>query len=290
MGYFLARSNRTTARLFLRGVFLISGGILLNIGLNANLFYSILIGRLSVDPFPYIFGADILPLAGLSTICIALVRPVFKQSIVAYVLMAVVASSIASLLPTPGPFSTPLATYLFPFFGGNAWWSYFPLFPWLTYPLVGFATRLLFNRVDSRATSRPLSTAVMVLFFVGLILSAEYAGNIASDLPSYYHHGPLFALWTTVFLGGWTMLAFLAGKGFSENNVLSYFTWLGRNVTAAYVFQWLLIGNIATALYRSQEPLHVLMWLLLIVILTTLLVLLWERVRRKFISAPAPSF
>ncbi|MEK9136513.1 MAG: acyltransferase family protein [Bacteroidota bacterium] len=289
MGYFLANTNKTLPQLLRRGVLLILGGILLNIGLNMNLLIGIYSGRFALDPYAYIFGADILPLAGLSTICIALVRVIFKQSFIAYLMLAAVVSSVGSVLPHLESAGNALVSYLLPFFGGNSWWSYFPFFPWLTYPLVGCAARLLLHRIAFPITNKPFTTGLALVFFAGLVATMQYASAITADLPSYYHHGPLFALWTSVFLGGWTLLTFFAVTSFPQSRALLYLSWLGRNVTTAYVFQWLLIGNIATEVYQTQQGTQVFMWLLLVVILTSVLMTLWQQVRKQLISAPASS-
>ncbi len=65
---------------------------------------------------------------------------------------------------------------------------------------------------------------------------------------------------------------------------MRWLKYLGRNVTLCYVIQWLLIGNIATALYKSETFLHWGLWVVVIVTTTTLLVRLLLFGRREFVS------
>jgi hypothetical protein len=65
---------------------------------------------------------------------------------------------------------------------------------------------------------------------------------------------------------------------------LPYINWLGRHVTSAYVFQWLLIGNIATAIYKSQTLPQTLLWYLIILALTSTLIALTDRIRGRSVD------
>ena len=71
MGYFIAFSKKGLFLSVLRGIKLIVWGFALNIGLNLNLFYHIYNGTFQISPLEYLFGVDILFLAGLSVIFIA---------------------------------------------------------------------------------------------------------------------------------------------------------------------------------------------------------------------------
>jgi len=73
MGYFLAYGNKNLMGNLYRGVKLLVWGFLLNVGLNMNLFVHIFSGKLNLNPWDYLFGVDILFLAGLSVIVVALV-------------------------------------------------------------------------------------------------------------------------------------------------------------------------------------------------------------------------
>ena len=138
MGYYTAASTRSMGGLLLRGLKLLALGALLNLGLNANVLLKIAQGALPLDPRPYLFGVDILFLAGASTMLLALLRPLLRRS-------AIATAATALLVVLLSPWMTRILTttdaarWAFACVAGDYAWSYFPWFPWLAYPLLGFA-------------------------------------------------------------------------------------------------------------------------------------------------------
>lgn len=60
-----------------------------------------------------------------------------------------------------------------------------------------------------------------------------------------------------------------------KNNIMLYIKWLGKNVTAAYVIQWIIIGNITTAIFKTQNELELLVWFFLVT--AAILILMYEK-------------
>lgn len=286
MGWFAIRSSKSLVAHLRRGILLIVGGIFLNAGLNANLLWSIHRGMLNLDPLAFLFGADILPLAGLSIILLAFVPAVLKQAPV-LVLFAVAVATAAPFLTGIGT-DSPLR-YITPFLWGDQWWSYFPLFPWFSYVLLGAAA----ERVQSTRFALETFTGRQRLIgagIVSLVLVATHAFAIPQivHLPSYYHHGVPLMIWISAFLLVWTLLTSVLHQRASASAPVRYLKWLGRNVTSAYVLQWLLIGNIATEIYRTQNLTASLLWCAGICMATSLLVITFLKLRARF-SGPATS-
>jgi len=71
MGYFIAKNKKSTAQNLVRGFKVFFVGLLLNIGLNFHLLLKIKFAGWKFNPLEYIFGVDILYLAGLSIIFLA---------------------------------------------------------------------------------------------------------------------------------------------------------------------------------------------------------------------------
>jgi uncharacterized membrane protein len=141
-------------------------------------------------------------------------------------------------------------------------WSFFPLFPWLAYPLLGVAA---FHAHEKSSLSRRASLSTLAIGVPVLLLTSQYALSISHDLPAYYHHGLLFFLWNCLFLASWYALARLTTV---KQPVVSWVAWFGQNVTACYIVQWLLIGNLATALYKTQSLLACALWFVGLVVAT----------------------
>lgn len=258
-GYFISVTHKSTQQLIVRGLKIFALGMLLNLALNFNLICTVWRGLLQIDILPFVFGVDIFQFAGLSLIVIALLKKVLEQQLVAIVMMIIVSVLLGQYLVTYIPENNSLK-YVTAFFYGSAQWSYFPLFPWLAYPLTGMALYQLQQRyqVDISVTTKTnKALALGALLFV--ILTIGYAISIASDLPSYYHHGILFFLWVIVFLSVYSVCvhAITEHIGTTITMLFRYLTWLGKHVTLIYIIQWIIIGNMATDIYKSiTSPLY----------------------------------
>ena len=210
LGYFIASSQKTAKQLIIRGTKIIFLGLALNVALNLNLFIVVGKGEYPhINTFQYIFGVDILLHAGLSIIIIALSRKLIDKHIVVPLLLALSAALLGNLSSeiSPGSEHKPLL-YLSSFIYGDSWWSYFPLFPWLSYSFAGIALYKVMQRFDFSYFSKLKSKIVIgVLFILFLIFTIQYAISVASELQSYYHHGIVFFCWTMVFLTFYGLLA-----------------------------------------------------------------------------------
>ena len=256
LGYFIASSQKTAKQLIIRGTKIIFLGLALNVALNLNLFIVVGKGEYPhINTFQYIFGVDILLHAGLSIIIIALSRKLIDKHIVVPLLLALSAALLGNLSSeiSPGSEHKPLL-YLSSFIYGDSWWSYFPLFPWLSYSFAGIALYKVMQRFDFSYFSKLKSKIVIgVLFILFLIFTIQYAISVASELQSYYHHGIVFFCWTMVFLTFYGLLADALEKVAGNSIYFRYLKWLGKNITVIYTIQWIIIGNTATEIYKSVD-------------------------------------
>jgi uncharacterized membrane protein len=274
MGYFLLFTKSTFARLIARGIKLIILGIILNIGLNFHLLIRIFNGEFYLNPYQYIFGADILPLAGLSIIIIAFLREIEIDNIYLYLFAAFASILTVHFLPEKLFVENTFGDYIQAFLWGNFEWSYFPLFPWLFYPLLGYSAAIVINKFSFYKRK-----IYFILTLIPFLIFFPFGFDISSTLEVYYHHGILFGLWIVSFLIIYTLLInFLSSY---RNFFTEYLCWVGKNVTAFYVFQWLIIGNIATAIYKTQHLQWLAVWFLGILILVSLLVFIYNELKKK---------
>jgi uncharacterized membrane protein len=280
MGYFAGkqgdRGTRGLGDKGKRGILLIGLGLLLNVGLNFNLLLHILTGKSDVDPWPYIFGVDILPLAGLSLIVIGICEMFLVRRAIAALALAIVVAAVAHYLPA---FPEKLK-YLGAFICGKDNWSYFPLFPWLAYPLLGYSWKRMEIEMPSLSEKcmkyRPY---FLVLALVLLAALAVPSFRTITDLPAYYHHGILLFLWMIGFLVIWIGIGRFVINIAADSQITKYFLWLGENVTVVYVIQWLIIGNLAFVFYRSQYPIQLLFSFLSVLLLSSFFSYLYLKIR-----------
>ena len=276
MGYFLAFSKKGLFPSVLRGVKLIIWGFALNIGLNLNLFYHIYNGTFQLSPLEYLFGVDILFLAGLSVIIIALIKHFFKDKSLAFVIILIPIILIPEFIKPA--VADGIMKYVWAYFYSDVWWSYFPFVPWFAYVLVGYVFKLSEKKIIILFGKKKL--VVILSSLVLLVLGFWFGLDVSSNLHEYYHHGIIYFLFTVVFMIFWLIGSNQITHNFN-NGITKYVEWLGNNVTTTYVFQWLIIGNISTIIYKTQTWWELIFWLIGILGMVTLLVYGWIKIKNQ---------
>jgi len=272
MGYFIGFMGAAPGKMLRRGIILFGGGIALNILLNFS--YIINFTRTGYPEMipAAIFGADILPLAGLSLIIAGGLKKISGHPLF-LMLIALLAAGLTPWVNTLAD-SWESGKYITAFFGGSAGWSYFPLFPWLAYPITGLAIYNFgiekWNRIS--AWGKYLLMAVFTAVFIaGFRMGFEES----TSLKDYYHHGIVFYLWALSFMAllifGLSLLKF-------ESYPLraAFLSFAGREVTLVYVIQWILIGNLAAWAGKHATIFGHLSWTFFFILISTLLAFLYR--------------
>jgi uncharacterized membrane protein len=272
LGYYIASTQKTSGQLLIRAIKIIFLGMLLNVGLNLNLIISVYKGSYKIDLLPYILGIDILQFAGLSIIIIVLLKKILEKNMIITILCVIVSAFLGRFLLNYIPERVVFKYITSPFFGSCSW-SYFPLFPWLTYPLAGFAFFQLKKRLDLNILNKPkIKILSGFLFVLLLIFTLRKVVFISSDLTLYYHHGLLFALWVIAFLAFYSFFVFEIDKIIGDTILFRYIKWLGKNVTLVYVIQWIITGNTATEIYKTvSSPLYLVFAFVIVLLISSVL-------------------
>ena len=251
MGYFLAFTKQSALQLFSRGVKLFIVGMLLNVALNLNLFISVSQGILKIDIMPFLFGVDIFQFAGISMVIIAALKKRLEKSFIVTIGLAILSAFLGHYLLNYIPQETSLI-YLTSFFYGSSHWAYFPVFPWAAYAFLGIAFYQIQQQVDLNKFKSLWIKGVMALLFIGfLFFTIAYAIELSANLLQYYHHGIQFFAWIVAFLLFYCFFVQEANRLWGNSVVFKYLQWLGKNVTVIYIIQWIVIGNIATSIYKT---------------------------------------
>lgn len=276
MGYYLAQSRKSTVQLIRRGLLVFAGGILLNILLNFSLLVLIFSGSEDYNPFHYILGADILHLAGLSIIVIALLRTIKKNTISVFIAAFVAFSAIIYFLPFNYLAENEFIRYVLAFIFTREYWSYFPLLPWVLYPLAGYIAALIFSTIKVPEIIKYLS-AVMFLPF--LYFTLPYVEADITSLTAYYHHDVFLLIWILLFCEGYAAVVYISSNYLAKNSAALWLRWIGKNVTAAYVIQWIIIGNTGTFFYRSWGYEISVVFFVIVLAAVTAGIYIWEWVK-----------
>lgn len=271
LGYNIASSSKTTKQLIIRGLNFLILGMVLNIALNFNLIVSVYKGLIDVDLLPYIFGVDILQFAGISIIVISIIKKILSKNIILIIFSTILVAFLGQFLIQFIPENITLK-YITSFFYGTTHWSYFPLLPWLAFPLAGFLIYNIIPRVNLNfLTLAKFKIIVIISSIVFLIFTLNYAISISSDLELYYHHTFLFSLWLLAFIIFHSFYINELDKNLGHSILIKYIKWLGENVTLIYVIQWIIIGNIATEIYKTiSNPFYLLFCFIGIVMISSI--------------------
>jgi len=250
MGYFLAQSNKTMKSNILRGIKLILLGFILNIALNLNLLIHIYEGKLLLNSLRFLFGVDILFVAGLSIIVISLFRSLLSKSFIVPLSASFIIFLVTPFLNSIMIENNTLA-YLNAYLWGTYDWSYFPFFPWSAYVLIGFSFFSLKPYLAKIQFNNWYKLIAVIIWLIFFVYTCSYAFSVTSNLHQYYHHDIIFFIWTVLFLSGFLFTLSLAAK-LKENLITDFLKWLGMNVTVVYFIQWIIVGNSATYLFKTQ--------------------------------------
>ena len=285
MGYFIARNKSSMAQNMFRGVQIFILGFLLNFGLNFHLLLKIRFADWPYNPLEYLFGVDILYLAGMSIVVLSVLKSIKKGQEAAALILLVAVIGLTDFMNLK--LTADNHYYILPFIAGNYSWSYFPLFPWLAYPLAGF----IFARYEPKIklfaeNNKTASISIISAVALGVLLYAKQGINTTINLPAYYHHTLMFILWAIGLSVLWALLLKFAVKLLPGAAVTNFFCYIGKNITLFYVIQWLIIGNIATAIYQTQPLGHYWYWFTGIFAVSVVLTFLIDTIRLKLFRKP----
>lgn len=280
MGYFTAKNRKNVQQNLWRGIKVFGVGFLLNIGLNFHLLLKIRFAGWQIDPLEYIWGVDILYLAGLSLIFLSFLRLINrgKQWLAIVLLFAILLSTSvmnAEMMPVN-------RNYWMPFIAGTWSWSYFPVFPWLAYPLSGFAFFYFEEKILAFLKNQKwISGGILTVIAVMVLVFSKWGYLKTINLNDYYHHTFLYSLWAFAVVVLWAFLMRMIVQLIPGNPVVLFLRWLGTNITAFYIIQWLIIGNIATAIYQTKPISQYIFWFTGIFGITVLFTWLLSKTRIK---------
>lgn len=109
---------------------------------------------------------------------------------------------------------------------------FFPLLPWIVYPLAGLAI--------GHYLKQCIVSTYVALFFLGLamfFISSSIYMSI-DVVGSFYRTGARDTLRHIGFVGVWVSLSWIATVVFPDNGLFRFLTWCSKNITLIYVLQW----------------------------------------------------
>ncbi|MBN2639311.1 MAG: DUF1624 domain-containing protein [Bacteroidales bacterium] len=276
MGYYIAHNKHNFRYYVDRGFRLILIGILLNIGESITLWLQPGHSLVLPDFFHFLLGVDILIMAGISLIIMAALISLFRGIVPVYLFLIFVVLLIPYVLPHVA--QTHPDSLLLPFLYGKYPNSYFPILPWFAYVLAGYSF-FQFKRYfisDEFKHNQTVKIILLIASGVVLLTTAPFGFNVSIKRILFSHHGVLFFLFCVNFVFWW-LLSARAIVYLFNNRITRYVEWLGKNVTAFYVFFMLLVGNLSLFFHKTQGYFELILWFVAFITISSLLVLGWRR-------------
>ncbi len=278
MGYYIAHQRHSFRYNVWRGLKLILLGIGLNITRQVYTLFNIFSGKSNADVWHIVFGTDILILAGISLIAMAIVIKILRGHVLAYLALIIVFLLLQYVIP---PVEKVLPdSVVIPFFYGKYPEAQFPFIPWFAYVLAGY-TFYLFKQFfisDQFKHNRTVKVILGTLSGVLLIVSLPFGYSVSINHALFYHHGILFFLFCVNYLFWW-LLSAKAIVDRVDNWLTGYLETMGRNVTAFYVIFMILAGNLEGFLHKSLNYGMLALYFILLLTAASILVWLWDRIR-----------
>ncbi|MCP4024594.1 MAG: DUF1624 domain-containing protein [Desulfobacteraceae bacterium] len=237
--FFMKAKNKGVLYGLVRGIKLLALGYILNC---FRFFIPLTIGTLTGLKFPspisanaLLFSVDILQMAGLSLIIMALLRQFlpFKQLwVVIVVLIAFISPLIWGLFP-----SYPIVSLLW----GEQAFVFFPLFPWVIYPIIGMYLHAPIFDEKNEYYFFFLFKIGVVLIIAGTVLWTSISNEIFVQ-GDYHRSGPAVHMVIIGFVFIWLFFCkSIFGKLRIDTLKNILFFW-SKNVTIIYFIQWVLYG------------------------------------------------
>lgn len=227
-----------------------------------------------------IFTGDILQLAGVSLLIIGFIRKYFLQRIVLLLLAILIA--IASRWIVPVQTNYFIVDYIQQLFFSSEFWVYFPVFPWLSFIILGmFLGKSYIEQHKDQKTFfiRTLMYGMLIIAVGAVFLwhDHEYHFN------DFFHLGPGGLL----YLAGWNFVVLflfhLLMIYTPHNLVYKFIFYCSQNVTSIYVIHWVLICWFMGIFgFQNCNTIETVFLMPFFIILTFIVQYLYDKIKAKF--------
>ncbi|CAM1358402.1 conserved membrane hypothetical protein [Tenacibaculum litoreum] len=189
----------------------------------------------------YFLKGDMFQLIGISLFLIGISFKFLIKNKNILILIALVVMWLSKIV-SGIQLGIPGVDYVLNLIWGNNFDVYFPLFPWISFILMGLYLGLRYQEAPENADTslfRPMLYIGIVFLVIGKLL-CDY--NYEYHFGDYYHLGPggSMGLMGCILVLFWVY--YLIERNLPKNNYISrLFFYCSKNVTPFYMIQWVLI-------------------------------------------------
>lgn len=116
--------------------------------------------------------------------------------------------------------------------------AFFPVFPWIAYPLFGLGMGYFVQNFEMKLFYTAILPLGLALIIAGNLLSQYEPPDWERD---FYRLGPGGTLRHLGIALLWWSLCFWAVKCLGDNLLFKFLAWLSKNITVIYCLQWVII-------------------------------------------------
>jgi uncharacterized membrane protein len=237
MGIYFALSKNTSVRkVMLRSIVLLAMAYLLNFlkyvppG-SFRLLPDAFLNDIQPQQNSLLLIGDILHFAALALPLLFLVKKLPEYPAIAIIAAFIVCFATPLVIPSE---TRNLSSHFFSLIVGQPPHTYFPLFPWLVYPLAGLAIGYYLKREGSKT--------FLYLLPVGLcLMSLGFWIGSKEEQTSFYRTGPWHTMQHMGFVCSWLTVWHIIARIFKYNWFFRFLASLSRGITLIYIIQWPLI-------------------------------------------------
>lgn len=127
--------------------------------------------------------------------------------------------------------------------------AFFPVFPWLAYPLFGMAFGYWMKASIEYFFYKRVVKLSLLLIGIGAFIDWVFNMVDAFNMEDYSRMGPGKVIWSSGLILAWIFLSHIVVQKIQRSNFLELFLFWGCNVTTFFISQWTIIGwTVATGL------------------------------------------
>ena len=181
---------------------------------------------------------DILHFAAIAILVLYILKWLFKGHTVQFALA--VLACILSICYWDMHSTNPYTNYILTLITGQPPQVFFPVLPWIVYPLIGYVIGSFIKDGSSLLPLLPLGIAIS---FIGFIISEFF---FPCTEVSFYRTCPGHTILHTgvvlAWLGAWEFISLKI----RHNKIFEFLQYLSRHITLIYFIQWIIISWLLT--------------------------------------------
>lgn len=245
--------------------------------LPANLLLELQVAGIQPSASFFLLMGDILHFAAFAFPVCCLLHKTKHYPIIALVL----AAGITIISPSVWDIKTGcnMLDRILILFNGHPPQTFFPVFPWLVYPLMGLTLGFLLKHYPVIAIMKKAGWTGLVAMIIACLFPPT---SVQQDWLPFYRTAPADTFFHAGFVCVWIALIHWISRKVKDNLFFDLLTFCSKNITAIYLIQWILIcWGMAIAGYGGLGFAATIFCMSLITIITIYLAKILRYARRK---------